>query len=289
MSRTSRGRDSSATYYSNHSDSPLLIPPRHRMMLQLAVFDLLKRDAIPMTDAGLVDLLLKAERILRARTVDEVVTRFSACIEAFGYGTCLITRLPAPDVGNWQTYILANRWPGEWFERYNSAGHYRHDPCVAQCRRTTEPFLWHDIDSANYDKLAEIVMGEASEFGLRQGICIPLHAPFLPPITVTAAGDEVDTSPIARQSVSILSRSALSATMRFGARPAQEAEAGLSHREAEILKWAAAGKTAWEISVILSVSQHTVLTHVRNAKQKLAATNIVHAVVEGLRRHEIEL
>jgi LuxR family quorum sensing-dependent transcriptional regulator len=132
-------------------------------------------------------------------------------------------------------------------------------------------------------------MGEAAEFGLRQGICIPLHVPLLPPITVTAAGDQVDTSPIARQSVSILSRSALSATMRFDARPALEAEAGLSHREAEILKWAAAGKTAWEISVILSVSQHTVLTHVKNAKQKLAATNIVHAVVEGLRRHEIEL
>jgi LuxR family quorum sensing-dependent transcriptional regulator len=259
------------------------------MMVQFAVFDLLKRNAIPMTEAGIVDLFLEAERIQQARTVDEVVTRFSARIKTFGYTVYLVTRLPAPDNGHWQTHILANRWPDEWFERYNSAGHYRHDPCVARCRQTVDPFLWRDIDVVALNGPAEVVMGEAAEFGLRQGICIPLHVPLLPPITVTAAGDVVDPSPIARQSVSVLSRSALSAILRIVDRPAPAPESGLSRREAEILKWAAAGKTAWEISVILSVSQHTVLTHVRNAKQKLSATNIVQAVVEGLRRHEIEL
>lgn len=246
---------------------------------------------LPMTDAEIIDIFLEAERLQQAGTVDEIVTTFSARIKAFGYGACLITRLPAPapDSGHWQTHILANHWPTAWFERYNFANHYRHDPCVAQCRQTVYPFLWRDIDPAELDAPAEAVMGEAAEFGLRQGICVPIHAPFLPPITMTAAGDDVDTSPIARQSVDILSRSALSAIMRFVDRPVLEAEAGLSRREAEILKWVAVGKTAWETSMILSVSQHTVLTHLKNAKQKLAATNIVHAVVEGLRRHEIEL
>ncbi|TAN18388.1 MAG: LuxR family transcriptional regulator [Rhizobiaceae bacterium] len=242
-----------------------------------------------MTDAQIVDVFLKAERIQKAGTIDETVTSFSACIQAFGYRACLITRLPGPNTGHWQTHILANRWPNEWFERYSSAGHYRHDPCVARCRQTVDPFLWRDIDVVALNGPAEVVMGEAAEFGLRQGICIPLHAPLLPPITVTAAGDVVDTSPIAQQSMHVLARSALSAIMRIVGRPALEPESGLSRRETEILQWTATGKTAWEISMILSISQHTVLTHLKNTKQKLAAANVVHAVVEGLRRHEIEL
>jgi LuxR family quorum sensing-dependent transcriptional regulator len=48
------------------------------------------------------------------------------------------------------------------------------------------------------------------------------------------------------------------------------------------------GKTAWEVSRILSISEHTVLTHQRNVKQKLDAANNVHAVVKAFLRQEIQ-
>lgn len=55
-------------------------------------------------------------------------------------------------------------------------------------------------------------------------------------------------------------------------RPAQPAVL-LSKREEEILRWVAAGKTNWEISVILKVSLNTVKFHLKNVFQKIGVEN----------------
>ena len=55
-------------------------------------------------------------------------------------------------------------------------------------------------------------------------------------------------------------------------RPAQPA-ALLSKREEEMLRWVAAGKTNWEISVILKVSLNTVKFHLKNVFQKIGVEN----------------
>lgn len=55
-------------------------------------------------------------------------------------------------------------------------------------------------------------------------------------------------------------------------RPAQPAYI-LSKREEEILRWVAAGKTNWEISVILKVSLNTVKFHLKNVFQKIGVEN----------------
>lgn len=47
----------------------------------------------------------------------------------------------------------------------------------------------------------------------------------------------------------------------------------LSKREEEILRWVAAGKTNWEISVILTVSLNTVKFHLKNVFQKIGVEN----------------
>ncbi len=61
---------------------------------------------------------------------------------------------------------------------------------------------------------------------------------------------------------------------------------GLSFREVECLLWAAQGKTAWEISTILSISERTVRFHLDNAGKKLDAVNttqtVALAIAQGL-------
>ncbi|WP_274630138.1 response regulator transcription factor [Arvimicrobium flavum] len=58
----------------------------------------------------------------------------------------------------------------------------------------------------------------------------------------------------------------------------------LSRREAECLGLAAAGKSEWEISRILGISEHTSEKHLLNAKMKLGAVNRVQAVAVAIRR-----
>ena len=57
----------------------------------------------------------------------------------------------------------------------------------------------------------------------------------------------------------------------------------LTPRETECLKWAAAGKSEWEISQILGISEHTAERHLLNAKTRLGAVNRVQAVAEAIR------
>lgn len=63
----------------------------------------------------------------------------------------------------------------------------------------------------------------------------------------------------------------------------------LTPREREVLSWIANGKTAWEISVILDISESTVISHLRNSRDKLETVNVVQTIVEAMRRSEIRL
>src|SRR5690606_28620423 len=130
----------------------------------------------------------------------------------------------------------ANWWPQEWYRHYNTAGHFRHDPCVAHCRRTADPFLWSDVSRQSLEKPARLVMDEATEFGLQQGICVPVHLPFAPTAVVTVSGEIVDLAPSTRHVVGLLARQALQSVLRLRSGSDGAAKPTLSEREREVLR-----------------------------------------------------
>jgi len=56
----------------------------------------------------------------------------------------------------------------------------------------------------------------------------------------------------------------------------------MSARELDCLKWTAAGKTAWEASVILGVSERTVRFHLNTAREKLNCATTTQAVAKAI-------
>ena len=63
----------------------------------------------------------------------------------------------------------------------------------------------------------------------------------------------------------------------------------VSEREKEILRWTAVGKSAWDVSEILNLSNRTVEWHIAEAMKKIGATNRVQAVVLALKRGLISI
>ncbi len=63
----------------------------------------------------------------------------------------------------------------------------------------------------------------------------------------------------------------------------------LTSKETEILKWVKQGKTTWDISTILGISERTVKFHVANILRKLDATTRAHAVAIALERKIIDI
>ncbi len=54
----------------------------------------------------------------------------------------------------------------------------------------------------------------------------------------------------------------------------------VSARELDCLRWVAAGKSAWESSVILGISERTVRFHLNSAREKLNCTTTTQAVAK---------
>ncbi len=63
-----------------------------------------------------------------------------------------------------------------------------------------------------------------------------------------------------------------------------EALPNLSKREKEVLTWSKRGKSSWEISAILNISERTVNFHVNNIMQKLNAVSRTQAVAVAIER-----
>lgn len=58
----------------------------------------------------------------------------------------------------------------------------------------------------------------------------------------------------------------------------------LSKREEEVLTWSKRGKSSWEISAILNISERTVNFHVNNIMQKLNVVSRIQAVAVAIER-----
>lgn len=219
-----------------------------------------------------------------ASTPLEITECLSSFLNAFGFRHLLITGLPLPNEGPWHQTILYDGWPKEWFERYASRGHFAHDPCALECRMTGKPFLWSELARAQMSTEQLCVMDEAKEFGLADGLCIPVHLPLKSPAVVTVAGDLIEIGRCDLPLIEMVCVHAFRALRRLHA----DLEAGVQEsptdREREVLTWMAAGKSAEDVACILNISRFTVERHLRNVRDKLNAINTVHAVMEAVRR-----
>jgi DNA-binding CsgD family transcriptional regulator len=63
----------------------------------------------------------------------------------------------------------------------------------------------------------------------------------------------------------------------------------VSARELDCLQWTAAGKTAWEASVILGISERTVRFHLNAAREKLNCATTTQAVAKAISYQLINL
>lgn len=63
----------------------------------------------------------------------------------------------------------------------------------------------------------------------------------------------------------------------------------ISARELDCLKWTAAGKTAWEASRILGISERTVRFHLNSAREKLNCSNTTQAVAVAVAQRMIAI
>ncbi|QRE77404.1 LuxR family transcriptional regulator [Methylobacterium aquaticum] len=229
-----------------------------------------------------------------ARNTAEIVAVLTRAGTVFGYERFAIAGAPQSAGENLPERLLLMHWPEEWATRYVEQAYVQHDPVMAHVRRTTMPFLWSEVRVDRDAALARRIMGEAPAFGLGDGLCVPIHDVDGTETAASFGAPRMDLSDEARAGLHLLAIYAHLASRSFGpaapARPTRRPGglARCTRREIECIKWAAAGKTGWETSEILSLSQRTVEDYLRNAARKLGAVNRVQLVAQAMREGLID-
>jgi LuxR family quorum sensing-dependent transcriptional regulator len=230
------------------------------------------------------------ERLGRQTTLEDVTAELRRAGDAFGFGTFCISGLPDPGE-RLDPYVVLSGWPDAWMKRYAGEGYVHVDPVIHRVRHTTIPFAWHEAPFDRNDTLATKVMNEATDFGLADGLAVPIYTTHGFQAIVTFGADQLMLSRDGRAGLHLIAIYAHSQARLILTRQQQGAPTArspkLSPREIECLKWTAAGKTTWEISVILGLSNRTVDEYLASAASKLGAVNRVQTVAEALRRSVI--
>ncbi|WP_293450978.1 LuxR family transcriptional regulator [Phenylobacterium sp.] len=118
-------------------------------------------------------------------------------------------------------------------------------------------------------------MGEA---GIGDALCATSYGRYRTVTSLHLGFREPDFAPDEALAIQLSGLMLTERLMEFAAPPGDEHEVRLTARERDVAAWVAEGKSDWEISVILGVSESTVRFHMDNARRKLGAVNRVQAV-----------
>lgn len=190
--------------------------------------------------------------------------------------------LPDSDSGKPRLILT---YPAQWTSRYLKKNYQRIDPVITQARQNPEPFRWGTGLSSRYHSPAQQqTLDEASQFGIRFGFTVPIHAGSGPIAALTFATDQRRESfeTCINSYVRMLQLMAMffHAHARRKLAPSRVIEGILlSPREFECLEWTSRGKSAWEIGGILGISRNTAAGYLDNAKEKLGVRTTVQAAI----------
>jgi LuxR family transcriptional regulator, quorum-sensing system regulator BjaR1 len=233
------------------------------------------------------DTLHYIDLIQRARSTDEVCRALIDVTKQFGLTALLAGTVPGQDTpGDEQHgHVLLCDWPVEWLERYVERNYVDHDPLVKYMRRKPSKVTWNSAAAAiKLGRDTPDVFGDAGAYKLNDGFAMPLITLEGEVVMVSLGGEKLDVSDDAIRIIELASTYAIGRAIQLSSEEKTiDLHRELTPREKECMRWAAAGKSEWEISQILGISEHTSEKHLLNAKSKLGAANRVQAIAEAIR------
>lgn len=182
--------------------------------------------------------------------------------------------------------VLNESFPSEWMRRYKDEVLSVTDPVVNYVLTFYKTCLWKEATEVFPGRQYAELMGKAAEHGLKYGVAGGVNGisrEFGSIFSFSSVSDRF--SGRHKKILDVVIPHLHQALLRVCAACESKCkEASLSAREVEVLMWMKEGKTNWEISVILNISERTVKFHVHNIAGKLNAVSKSHAVAIAMDR-----
>lgn len=218
--------------------------------------------------------------------IHQIVTAYcnASGFSHFIYGARIPTSLINP------SYLILSGYPAEWRDHYTEKEYITIDPTVTHCFNNTTPICWEQIikTTCREDGTVNKLFSEADDFELRNGVSYPVHS-----IHGASAMFSLSTVDAPNKSQAHIQHELANGHLfacyvhEAIARASDntvltKVNSQLTKREKECLLWTTEGKTSWEISLILNISERTVVFHLNNAVKKLNVSNKQHAIARAI-------
>ena len=173
-------------------------------------------------------------------------------------------------------YLSIGNTPEAFKDVYNSAEDASRDPVLRRLRKLNAPMVW---DQQTYvEGGAADLWEKQAPYDYHTGIGMALHLPmgrhfFLGVDRRAALPSDEERLDRMMADLQLLAVYAQDTAQRIFDVGDNTAEAALTAREVEVLRWTVLGKTAGEIAQILGTSEHTVHWHAQRALRKLGCEN----------------
>jgi LuxR family transcriptional regulator, quorum-sensing system regulator CciR len=182
-------------------------------------------------------------------------------------------------------HVRIDNYPSGWTEELVAGGLAADDPVHCASRRTNAAFDWSELGSLiTIEARQKIILERSRRHGIGEGLTVPVNVPGEPGGSCSFAMRKGRA--LRRENIlcaELIGSRGFRAARRLVGYPAVRSRPHLSPRELQCLRLVAAGKTDWEIAVILGISRETARQYVKRARSAYDAVTRAQLVVYGLR------
>ena len=169
--------------------------------------------------------------------------------------------------------VAISNYPDDWIDRIYTQRYYLDDPLHAASTRTRVGFAWHDVpEMISMSRRQASILSEAADFGLQDGVTVPVHSPGEYRGTCSLGGtNRVIMSPQMQAAVQLIAVFSFEAARRIVlAQTGQERPPipMLSSRHIDCIGLLASGLGDTQIAVKLNLSEDTVHQHIKEAMRR---------------------
>lgn len=219
-----------------------------------------------------------------AKEIDIVYPISLNFVKNLGFKFCAFS-ITSKSLGTHDRSLNRNNFPKAWNTQYEQNKFSAIDPVVAHCNHSMLPILWTEDVFSQTPSLWQALQQQGLQHGWSQsfhdeesGLYSMLSlARSHCPITAYELYENLGFTVFIGRHLHALAAKTLPKKKPRPSAPR------LSPREVEVLRLSADGKTAYEISRILSLSERTVNFHVHRAIEKLGVCNKIAAVFVATR------
>lgn len=217
----------------------------------------------------------------------KITNRLSNLISC-NFATCAFGKLD--NSGNIESFNVMNvSYPSQWLNHYLFKKYYQIDPIIKGHITHFKLRFW--VDTYRIHNLPKELISLTEDFGLKMSYTHGMKNPKKGEGSFFSfSGDSIEHAPRTEAILEHLIphlHQTLNRIIR--GRYERSITPPLSQREIEVLNWIKQGKSTWDMSEILNISERTVKFHVSNIMQKLDAVNRPQAIAIAIEQGLIDI